>query len=147
MNRQKQMRGFTLIELMIVVAIVGILSAIAYPSYTDSVRKSRRTDGESALVDAAQRLEVYYASQASYTTTLTVPDPDISATSPEGYYTISILAATVACPVASCYVLNAAPTTTGGQNNDLVQGFQLTSTGAKTHTTDGSTWVTGWDAH
>ncbi len=147
MNRQKQMRGFTLIELMIVVAIVGILSAIAYPSYTDSVRKSRRTDGESALVDAAQRLEVYYASQASYTTTLTVPDPDISATSPEGYYTISILAATAACPVASCYVLNAAPTTTGGQNNDRVQGLRIHSTGAKTHTLDGSTWVAGWDAH
>jgi type IV pilus assembly protein PilE len=52
-------RGFTLIELMIVVGIVAILAAIAYPSYADSVRKSKRGHAKAALVELAQRAERY----------------------------------------------------------------------------------------
>lgn len=62
----KKAAGFTLIELMIVVAIVGILAAIAYPSYMDSVRKSRRADAKAALSNAAQALERYYTEKNSY---------------------------------------------------------------------------------
>ena len=50
-------RGFTLVEMMIAVSIVTILAAIAYPTYTGQVQRTRRTDGKSALMDAAQRLE------------------------------------------------------------------------------------------
>ena len=50
-------RGFTLVELMIVVAIVAILAAIGYPSYQNSVQKSRRADGRAALQEAAARQE------------------------------------------------------------------------------------------
>ncbi|OZG71478.1 pilus assembly protein PilE [Hahella sp. CCB-MM4] len=53
-------RGFSLIELMIVMAIVGILAAIAYPSYQESTAKSRRADGQSALVGLAAAMERYY---------------------------------------------------------------------------------------
>jgi type IV pilus assembly protein PilE len=52
-----QARGFTLVEMMIVVSIVTILAAIAYPTYTSQVQRTRRADGKSALMDAAQRLE------------------------------------------------------------------------------------------
>lgn len=58
--------GFTLIELMIVVAIVGILAAIAYPSYQDSVRKSRRAEGRTALMEVLQQQERYMTQRNTY---------------------------------------------------------------------------------
>jgi len=60
-------RGFSLIELMIVVVIVGILASISYPSYRDSVRKSNRTEGKALLVDAANRQERYFSNCNTYT--------------------------------------------------------------------------------
>jgi type IV pilus assembly protein PilE len=65
-GRRPTGRGFTLIELMIAVAIVGILTAIAYPSYADSVRKSKRGHAKAALVELAQRAERYRTVQGSY---------------------------------------------------------------------------------
>ncbi|UZD66781.1 type IV pilin protein [Marinobacter sp. AN1] len=59
-------RGFTLIELMIVVAVIGILAAIAYPSYQNSVDKSRRTDGKSALSGLAGAMERHYTTNSTY---------------------------------------------------------------------------------
>ena len=53
-------RGFTLIELMIVVAIIGILAAIAYPSYDEYVKRSNRTEGQALLSDASARQERYF---------------------------------------------------------------------------------------
>ena len=63
---QNKQKGFTLIELMIVVAIIGIISAIAYPSYLESVRKSNRADGKAALNDVAQRLQRCFTAYSSY---------------------------------------------------------------------------------
>lgn len=60
-------RGFTLIELMIVVAIVGILAAIAYPAYRDQVRKSYRADCAGALTSLANAMERYRTTNNTYT--------------------------------------------------------------------------------
>lgn len=54
-------RGFTLIELMIVVAIVAILAAIAYPSYAEHVRRGRRADAQAVLLEATQYMQRFYA--------------------------------------------------------------------------------------
>ncbi|WML91121.1 type IV pilin protein [Thiothrix lacustris] len=82
-----QNKGFTLIELMITVAIVGILAAIAYPSYTASVQKSRRADAQVALMEIAQRQESYFLRNRSYGSITAL---GYSTSSPDGYYTLSI---------------------------------------------------------
>lgn len=76
-------RGFTLIELMIVVVIIGIIASIAYPSYTRYVQKSVRTDAHAGLMQAASELE------RCYTRTYSYANCDFPNTSPERRYTIT----------------------------------------------------------
>src|SRR3546814_6068541 len=61
-----QMRGFTLIELMVVVAIIAILASIAYPAYTDYIVKTRRSAGAACLLEQAQFMERYYTNNMGY---------------------------------------------------------------------------------
>lgn len=73
--------GFTLIELLIAVAIIGILASIAYPSYTRYVERSRVTDGQTGLMQAAAEMERCYTVNNSYETTCLT-----TTRSPEGVY-------------------------------------------------------------
>ena len=68
--RQIRLHGFTLIELMIVVVIIGIIAAIAYPSYTKYVVQTRRSDAQIALTRAATQQEKFYSDCGYYATTL-----------------------------------------------------------------------------
>ena len=101
-----QSPGFTLIELMIVIAVIAILAMIAAPAYNDSVTKARRADGKSALMDAITRQERFFTENNTYTTNLgAVP---ISTNSQEGYYTLT--AAACGAGIQACVIVTATPT-------------------------------------
>ena len=101
--------GFTLMELMVTVVIVGILAAIAYPTYMDYVYRSRRSDGQNALLNLANYMEHFFTENNTYTgATLTsggvTGSLGVTNTSPEGYYTVSISSNT-----GTAYTLTATP--------------------------------------
>ena len=109
--------GFTLIELMIVMVILGIVMAIAVPSYQGYVLRSHRTDAHSSLVDIAARQERFVAQRNTYTTVISA-DTGLNmgtATSSKGYYTMTAGACTGGI-IANCYTITA--TAVGNQAND-----------------------------
>ena len=119
-------RGFTLVELMIVCAIVAILAAIAYPSYINAMQKGRRTDAKSALVGAAGQMERYFTERSTYATATlgTGAGAVYPSTSQNGYYTLTISASST-----SSYTLRAAPA--GVQASDACGAYTYTDQGVK----------------
>jgi len=82
-------KGFTLIEVMIVVAIIGILAAIAYPSYDEYVKRGNRTEGQAFLSDVAARQERYFSQNNAYITDVAnIAKLGVTANSPTGKYSI-----------------------------------------------------------
>ena len=113
----KSTNGFTLIELMIVVTIVGVLMAIALPSYKDYVLRSHRTDAHSSLIDIAARQERFVAQRNTYTLEISA-DTGLTlgrTTSAEGYYDLTV-APCAGGTLATCYLITA--TATGSQVAD-----------------------------
>jgi type IV pilus assembly protein PilE len=104
MHMQKQ-RGFTLIELMITVAIVGILAAIAYPSYVKYVQRGNRSEGLAMLADATARMERYYAQNNSYAAANPAAIGITNTTSPTGKYLLSFSGT----PTATTYIVQVVP--------------------------------------
>jgi type IV pilus assembly protein PilE len=117
-------RGFTMVEIVIVCACVAILSAIALPSYLNSVQKSRRTDAKSALVGAAGQMERYFTERSTYATATLGSGGVFPSTSLNGYYTLSITNKT-----ATTYTLNAVPASQ--QVGDPCGTFTYTDQGVK----------------
>jgi type IV pilus assembly protein PilE len=110
MNNKYKSLGFTLVELLIAVAIVGFLSAIAYPNYRQYILRAHRAEGLTALEEAAIRQERYYSNNSTYTTSMALLG-FASSTTQNGYYNISIAACDTgpnAGKIGRCFKLTAA---------------------------------------
>lgn len=129
----KKQRGFTLIELMIVVAIVAILASIALPAYNSSVTKSRRADARVMLLIAVQEQEKNFSQNGRYADTILATQPTaladneivLDTLSEGGYYTLSISNAT-----ADTFTFSA--TLNAGLTDPLCDVFTINHFGAKT---------------
>lgn len=127
-------RGFTLIELMIVVAIITIISTVAYPSYQASVRKANRSDAMDTMLTTAQRLERCYTSYGSYSNTSCPVQTGAAITTAKAHYTVA-----VTVPTASTYSLTATPVSAQQLKDTQCATFVLDNTGKKTSTPAGNT--------
>ncbi len=113
-------RGFTLIEAMIVVGIIAIVAALAYPSYIDQVRKTRRADAESSLLATAQTLERCFTRFNAYDS---LSCPALPTASDDGYYSITVTR------TATTYSISAAPQ--GDQASDACGTYGIDHLGNK----------------
>lgn len=133
----KSSKGFTLIELMIVVVILAVIAAIAMPSFLGQIRKARRSDAKQALFDVAAKLEQFYQDNKGYPTAanmdlLGYDDGDTipaSFVSLEDYYTISFNGV----PTATTYTIQAVPIAPQDLDTECAT-FGLNHLGTKTVT-------------
>jgi type IV pilus assembly protein PilE len=143
MNHPTQARtshGFTLIELMITVAIVAILAAVAIPTYKDHIARGRRAEASAVLVEVNQYMQRYYSSNDGYTSTV----PSSLENVPRGATTGLTYQISAAINTAS-YTITAAPigamsTDTCGNLLITSQGRKLISVGGAAATTSVACW-------
>ena len=120
-NRAFSNKGFTLIEAMFVVAIVATLVALAMPTYLDQIRKARRADAESSLLQAAEILDRCFARLNAYNA---VGCPNPVGASQDGYYQISLVRD------ATSYTITAAPQ--ADQSFDTCGSYSIDNLGNRT---------------
>lgn len=123
-GRVQRQQGFTLVELMIAVAVIAILAAVALPSYRQHMANSRRSDAKVALLSLAQAMERFYTERGSYAAATVGSSGVYGSASPQGYYTLSITAQD-----ATSYTVRAAPT--GAQTGDACGSYTYTQAGVR----------------
>ncbi|KJZ00868.1 type IV pilin protein [Pseudoalteromonas ruthenica] len=119
----KHVKGFTLIELMVAVAIVGILAAVAYPNYQQFVISSARSEAMTALLDAASKQEQFFADNRQYTTSMA--DLGLSNSTESDLYSLS---ATVN---ARSFIITATPASGVALKDGECASFTINEVGVK----------------
>ena len=134
---RRQQAGFTLIEIMIVVLIIGVLMAIAYPSYQNHLVKTRRATAAACMMEAAQFMERHYTTRLSYLDPATNAAPALPAmqcrTDLAKFYTIQLAAGTQ----ARSYTLEAVPKGQQTKDNAKCGTLSVTSKGVKSVSASG----------
>ena len=120
----KKNRGMTLVELLIVVAIVAILASAALPSWNSQVQKARRADARNTLIFVQVEQEKYRADNGSYASSMSALGLSTYNSASRDYYNISIVSNS-----ETAFVASATPNTNGGQNNDLCGTFAVDQSG------------------
>ena len=141
-------RGFTLIELMVALVIVGILAGIAYPAYTKQVQRSRRADAIAALTVVMQAQERYRSNVSNYAALITdLPQVNIASVTP--HYSVSLAGVGNPASFAIGYSATATPVAGGKQADDITcKSFTVTLVGATpVYTATGDPNGTGTDTN
>ena len=126
--------GFTLIELMIAIAIIGIVAAVAYPAYTQYAERSHRAEGKAMFTQAIADQERHFSNNNTYAANLTIMGYSANpAISENNYYSLAVDAPTATCPIATCYSMTI--TAVGAQVSDThCATMTRTSTGRQSAT-------------
>jgi type IV pilus assembly protein PilE len=136
---RRHVAGFTLIELMIAIAIIGILVKLAYPAYNQSILKSHRAEAKAALLDLASREERYFSTTNTFTTsapalgyasgaTVTTAAPLTVQAGSSSYYTLSV---TVDTTVSAPNFTGTATAVNSQVNDTKCKNFTLTQAGVQ----------------
>lgn len=119
-------RGMTLVELMVVVAIVAILASVALPAWNSQVQKARRADARNTLMLVQVEQEKYRADNGEYASAMADLGLDTYESASRDYYNVSIDSSSAS---ATAFVAIAAPNTNGGQNGDSCGTFAINQSG------------------
>ena len=141
----RRMAGFTLVELMVVVVIATVLLTIAIPAYNTSIRKSRRTEAKTTLLDIAGREERYYNTSSPPAYSATPSDLGYGAgafpmTVGSGYYQVTVAVTAATATTLPTYTITAVPITPDQLKDTTCLTFTLNSAGTQGATTMPACW-------